>query len=489
MVLISTAFIAAGILQAVIALLQLYGLLPSLHLLFRLTGTFANPDALAGYLTSITPFAFGIYCLSKDQNLKWFAGLFLLLVILVLPTTMIRNAWIAAAAGILFVLSHMYRNKLAALFTRKLVATLTIAGCLLLTLLAGYALYSLKPDSIQGRFLMWKVSWRMFLAHPLWGIGFGRFGMKYGYFQADYFVQHPQNLYEKWLSGNVNHAHNEYLEILTELGIPGLLLFLSLVYLLWTTKAARPDPILVSAKASLLCLLVFGFGSFPLSILPTAINAVFIMSIIAGHRQPLSIIPLKNRTRIAISGMMIILAILLLNYTKKTFFIFKEWHTAVQLSLMQQYGLAIERYEKLYEYLENEGQFLLNYGGTLSLEGEHHKAIELLQRAQQRFADPNIHISLGNSYAALGGIPEAEHHYRLAYHIIPNRLYPLYLLTKLYYNNDMREQAQQTGRTVIDFEEKVSSPAIDEMKKEIKALLFSARTDMQWPSYANRPEK
>ncbi|MBN2357711.1 O-antigen ligase family protein [candidate division KSB1 bacterium] len=474
---ISIAFIAAGILQGGIALLQLYGLLPSLHLLFKLTGTFANPDALAGYITSITPFAFGLYLLSKDQTLKWFAGLFLILIILVLPATMIRNAWISSAAGILFILAHAYRTRLSSLFSRKLATSVTVAGGLLLTLLAGYALYTFKPDSIQGRFLMWKVSWRMFLDHPILGMGFGRYGMEYGYYQAEYFAQHPQNDYEKWLSGNVNHAHNEYLEVLTELGIPGLLLFLALIYFLCATRPARPNPLLISAKASLIGILIFMFGSFPLSILPTAINAVFIIAIIAKHRQTLLTVKLKKQILIPASGFMIIAAVLLLNYTIKSYFNYKEWHTAVQLALMQQYGPAVERYEKLYPHLEHEGQFLLNYGGTLSLMGDHHKAIELLQKARQRYADPNIHISLGNSYAALGHIQKAEYHYRLAYRIIPNRFYPLYLLTKLYFNHDMLDQARQMAGTVIRFREKVPSPAIDEMKQEIKALLKTVQAD------------
>jgi len=473
-----TAFVSAGILQSIISLLQLYGVLPSFNAYFKMTGTFGNPDALAGYLASVSPFAFGLYLSLGDQKIKWLTGFFLVLIILVLPATMIRNGWIASSAGIFFVLAHAKRGKILALFSHKLLSSMAMTVLMLSIILSSYGLYFLRPESIQGRLLIWKMTVQMTLDHPICGLGLGRYGMEYGYYQATYFAQHPGNNHEKYLAGNVNHAHNEYLEILTELGMIGLLLFLAVIYILWNSKnSQKPDPISTSAKASLLSILIFMFASFPLHILPTAVNTAFITAVMATTHPPAFVIRLHKPVLFTTAGILLITALFVLKYTAKTYIAYREWHSAVQLSMIRQLGPAVALYEKLYDHFNHDGQFLLNYGGTLGLMGEHVKAIDLLNKAQTVSADPNIHISLGNSYAALGDISQAEYHYWQAFHLIPNRLYPLYLLAKLYSQHNMPYKAQQIGAAVIQFKEKIPSPVIFEMKKEIKALLNTTLAD------------
>ena len=55
--------------------------------------------------------------------------------------------------------------------------------------------------------------------------------------------------------------------------------------------------------------------------------------------------------------------------------------------------------------------------------------------------------------------------------MIPDRVYPLYLLTKLYFKSGQTEKALVSGRRVIGHTPKVESVQTREMQAEIKELL------------------
>ena len=57
--------------QAIYGNLQLYGIYPSYHNLFKLTGSFFNPGPYSGYLVSVLPVAVGLYFF-KSSNVRLF---------------------------------------------------------------------------------------------------------------------------------------------------------------------------------------------------------------------------------------------------------------------------------------------------------------------------------------------------------------------------------------------------------------------------------
>jgi len=69
-------------------------------------------------------------------------------------------------------------------------------------------------DSTTRRYYLSQAAWRMFLAHPLFGVGIGN----YFFENRNYATVHP------------GRAHNMYLEIMAELGIIGLILFLGIMF-------------------------------------------------------------------------------------------------------------------------------------------------------------------------------------------------------------------------------------------------------------------
>ena len=57
-----------------------------------------------------------------------------------------------------------------------------------------------------------------------------------------------------------------------------------------------------------------------------------------------------------------------------------------------------------------------------------------------------------------------------AYYTCPNRIYPLYLLTKLGAARGDRAKMEHYGHILLDKRPKVPSPAVDEMKAEIRRM-------------------
>ena len=67
--------IITGLAEAVWGLMQLYGILPSQHNLFKITGSFFNPGPYAGYLAVVFPLAlhffwrhFGLLCFITNDE-------------------------------------------------------------------------------------------------------------------------------------------------------------------------------------------------------------------------------------------------------------------------------------------------------------------------------------------------------------------------------------------------------------------------------------
>ena len=83
--------IAAGALEAVWGLLQVYGYEPSNHSLYALTGSFYNPGPYSGFLAMCLPLALHEW-LEGKRIWKHVALVALVLMLAVLPSGMSRSA-------------------------------------------------------------------------------------------------------------------------------------------------------------------------------------------------------------------------------------------------------------------------------------------------------------------------------------------------------------------------------------------------------------
>ena len=218
---VAWSLVLLGAIEAVWGLRQLYGFSVSGHSRYALTGSFFNPGPYGGYLAMILPVCLHLYlraCEWKSTDVlhkieKVAAGLAGILILCVLPATMSRSAWIAAAISCAWVAyMHRDRRKWSVLWRRykKRYLTWGVVGLFVL-ILGGAGIFFLKPDSAMGRLFMWKITCKAIVEHP-WGCREG-FAYAYGEAQEKYFGSGDYAVWEERVAGSPEYAFNEYLEL------------------------------------------------------------------------------------------------------------------------------------------------------------------------------------------------------------------------------------------------------------------------------------
>jgi len=491
-IILFTVFLLSGLLQAIYGIMQLYNISPGIASnQFKVIGTLGNPDYFAGYLVSVAPFALGIFLLSKNQ--KIFTKFFIIIALIsflgclfILPSTLSRASWLACSVGIAFILWQKYHftEKLKVIFNTKVKMVSVVAMSLIIFLVIIAGIYQIKPESAFGRLLLWKVSLNMIEENPLVGVGFNKFDVAYNNYQADYFAKGNGSNTEKLLADNVRHAHNEYLQLGAEIGLIGLLIFLGIIFSAFKFSVINNDLITVkqlterviiniSAKAGFIALLIFALFSFPLHILPNLINFVFLLAVTSKTNGPVIVKEFTlNNLVIKLSAIFVIAitSFFAVKYLHiyETYF---KWNDAFIAAKSGYFDIAEKEYENLFPELKYNGEFLFFYGASLSAVGNYNKAIKFLEPSKKKFSDPNLYITLGQTYGRLNDFNKAESNLLQASNITPYKLFPKYLLAKLYHNSNMTEKAISMANEIINLETKIKSTAANEIKIEMKELI------------------
>lgn len=241
---LALGLLTGGALQGLLGIYQfLFGVGPEGFLLFgrymRAHGTFLQPNPYGGYLGLLLPLAYGVL-IAGWRAARHDRGALLLLVVAalsgaIMATALVmswsRGALLGAAAGAALVglwLARRSPGLIAALLLLAL-ALIPLAGRLLpggyLDRLAGQSAYlgqdlrlvEVNDDNFSTieRLAHWQAAWAMFARRPWLGVGAGQYAVVY-----------PQVALPRW-QDPLGHAHNYYLNVLAELGLVGLGLFLA----------------------------------------------------------------------------------------------------------------------------------------------------------------------------------------------------------------------------------------------------------------------
>lgn len=498
-----TAFlILTGGIEAIWGLRQLYGFTPSQHGIFKVTGSFFNPGPYAGYLAVILPMT--LYYILKDWNIvkSKFRKLFIpfyirwslslssfVCIILILPSTMSRASWLAAIGGSLLVLilfvtqNRGVINKITELIKdnkRKVIILSFFSMLLIVACLWG--IYHFKKNSADGRTLIWKMSMESISRYPI-GVGLGNFSGAYGDQQAEYFESDKATEQEQMIAGTPEYAFNEFIQVGVELGIiPFILLIIAFLFTILSGIRKRK----IGVVGSIISLLIFASMSYPFSILPFLIVLVLLiaMSVSKNHKisyyqdlQNFYVHDFQIRYRWNQGSILSILCVLCtvtifcLNNRYPTYKAYQNWSKYQAFYDTKSYKNALSEYQRLYPYLNDQVHFLFEYAQCLSKTSHFEESNRILHRATQISCDPMLYNIMGKNYQSLKQYEQAEKSFRQASYIVPNRMYPHYLLFKLHYETGSMEKAKQTAEHALNKRIKVDSPAVQEMRKEIKELL------------------
>jgi len=180
--------------------------------LLRTFSIFSDPHMLSFYLGLVLPIFVACFWFKKEK-LFW-TGFVLLFLALCL--TFSRGGYLGLIGSFLVLSSGSY------FYLKEKKLAFVLLFCLLIFIMPGtwvserfYSIFNLSEGSNLGRLEMWQKAWLLFKERPFFGVGLGNYAL---YLVSDIGYRNPIT------------AHNLYLEILSETGVFGLLIWLVLFF-------------------------------------------------------------------------------------------------------------------------------------------------------------------------------------------------------------------------------------------------------------------
>lgn len=183
----------------------------------RVYSVFENPNILAEYLIMTIPLSISLFWYTKKigKKLLFLATSGILTLSLVL--TLSRGGWIGFAFSALIFILLIERRFLLSIIPIVLGGILFLPKSIISRIIS---IGNLADSSNSYRITMWKIALDIIKDHPLAGVGFGH--------------KPFQQTFERYISDMPTyHAHNTYIELAAELGIPGLIAFLFLIFIVF----------------------------------------------------------------------------------------------------------------------------------------------------------------------------------------------------------------------------------------------------------------
>jgi O-antigen ligase len=182
-----------------------------LEILKRIMVTFADPNDFGAYIISVLPLTFLFLNREMSKTKRITLLIVCLLGLYCLFRTSSRGAWLGFLAGV-FVYFSIYNKKIAIVVPVAVVLLLTITP-------KGFdrvaGLFKQEKNTVWERKVLWGSALDMVKENPVLGKGVNTF--------SKYFPKYKPADYP-----DLRYAHNSYLQMASEIGIAGLLLFLSI---------------------------------------------------------------------------------------------------------------------------------------------------------------------------------------------------------------------------------------------------------------------
>ncbi len=257
----------------------------------RLSSTYGNPDHLAGFMEMALPLLLGLLLLGYTRGQT---VLFLYITCMVLSALILslsRGAWLATAAGLIFMAVGL-------LFDRHFHRKRLIIGITGTTILALFIILSTTPvveriiettakdteSNLYSRILGWQGTIDMIGEHPLTGTGPGTYRYAFTKYQPPGLAAHR------------TMAHNDYLHFIAEIGIvlaAAIVISLIAVFAKGLNKLKNPSRLVrgttLGALAGVTAMIFHSFFDFNLhipgnTVLFTALLAISITLFPTSYR-------------------------------------------------------------------------------------------------------------------------------------------------------------------------------------------------------------
>lgn len=464
--------------------LQLIGDKKSNHYLYAITGSFQNPGPYGGFL-AICIILLIAYCITHKNEqtqklyskfLYWGVTAIAIVAFIIFPSTQSRSAILALGCSMILLAFGTKRIRVKIKPILKKYGLWFTLGLVII----GTGAYLFKKPSADGRLFIDKICINAMCENGWKGVGLGHFGGAYGKAQASCFKKQIKekgkddldwraiNEHDRMTADCPDNAFNEYLFIGVEAGPLAMLLFIGIMV----------SAIVVSFKRGtiwcygLTAFAVFAMFSYPLHVKQFQLMLPVLLAAAISDGEPKT-----TRTKVPemaiLSMTFVILSIIAIRKWPEVR-LHKQaeatWKKAERWHKMEYYEYVVEDCDTLLPYMKHDYRFLFAYGQSLNKTGNYEKSDSILRMGTEISSDPMFWNVMGNNSLAQGKYREAEERYKHAFFMVPNRLYPLYLLAKLYYTEgDIVRFLDMVDKTET-FIPKVESANTERLRTEIRKI-------------------
>jgi O-antigen ligase len=495
----------AGAIVSFVGIVQAWGVeIPRLFQVSPPSSTFGNKNMAAQYILFVLPIAFYLL-LSASQRFpeRCYAGL-AAIISTYLVYTWTRAAWGGAAVSLLILWFCLRARgftpeELLCLSKRKW-ALLGGIGLFVLSmnLLPAYFLTVWRPGwkavsstpiehlgnilelergaSARTRFAIWANTLAIFKDNPFLGVGKGNFQFIYPLYNRNV-VKDPSFSAEM----KAAEAHNDYVQLLAEVGILGSAAFVLILVLVarryWRSLKEKVDPSILAVGFALIAILLDAFWDFPFANpTPTAFFWIY-AGLLWRLTQENSIETARAIPRGVASGIIAIFAlsatlasILSFMHSRAEFYHSRGLFGRYQVETLEEkldrteedFNQAIQLYPYDYRYHFWMAVLKMRQG----------KGPGALQANLRALSLHPYHINtlnnLGVIYVALGNIPKAIQAYEIALRIWPDYVDVRNNLGQIYEKTGAKEKAiEEFGKTLrIDPKNKLASEKLAALRNK-----------------------
>ena len=183
----------------------------------RVYSVFHNPNILAEYLIMIIPLSVGLFWHTKKISKKIIFLGTTLIMILAMLMTLSRGSWVGFAFSALVFIVLVEKRLLLSVIPMSLAGLYFLPQSILNRIMS---IGNFADSSIAYRFTMWDITMDIIRDYPIAGVGFGHLPFK--------------QVFETYIrTMPIYHSHNTFLQTTVEMGIPGIVVFLFLLFVLF----------------------------------------------------------------------------------------------------------------------------------------------------------------------------------------------------------------------------------------------------------------
>jgi O-antigen ligase len=234
------------------------------------SSTLVNSNHFAAFLNLLFFLVFAFFFSAKSRVIKGILFFYSLLIIYLIAMARSRAGIICFATGLLFFagmsLGSLKRGRKVVLSLVFLLFFAISFWIIRSQTTERFLKWKVEPASITQRLQIWKTCSIIAYNHPL-GVGNGAFSSIYPVYRthSDRFL--------------VNYAHNEFFQVLVETGIPGLALFLLLLFVfVREMKKTEWNYVKTGIAAGLVSISVHSLVDFPIHVPAVFLLTIFFVS-------------------------------------------------------------------------------------------------------------------------------------------------------------------------------------------------------------------